>query len=42
MNINSDEIYESLNKTINSYFPISDTTWEEFKKICEIRVIKKK
>ncbi|MCT7909084.1 Crp/Fnr family transcriptional regulator [Arcobacter lacus] len=41
MKINNDEIFESLNKTMNSYFPISKTTWEEFEKICTIKTIKK-
>ncbi|WP_202904005.1 hypothetical protein [Aliarcobacter cryaerophilus] len=41
MNINSDEIFESLNKTMNSYHTISDEVWQELKNISKIRTIKK-
>ena len=41
MNINNNEIFNSLEKTMNSYSSISKKTWEEIKKICKIRNIKK-
>ena len=39
--MNEDLIFESLKNSIDSYYPISQTTWEEFKQICVIREIKK-
>ncbi|MBU0923329.1 Crp/Fnr family transcriptional regulator [bacterium] len=39
--MNENEILNKLQQTINSYYPISDTTWNEFKNICTIREIKK-
>ena len=41
MNINSDEIFDSLHKTMNSYHPISDEVCQELKNISKIRTIKK-
>lgn len=35
------EIFASLKKTLDSYYPISDTTWKEFQNICIIKEIKK-
>lgn len=34
-------IMNSLKETMNSYYPLSDNTWEELKKICTIKKIKK-
>jgi CRP-like cAMP-binding protein len=39
--MNENEIFEKLKQTLNSYYPINDTTWNEFKKICTIKEIKK-
>lgn len=39
--MNNDLIFDSLKKTLDSYFTISDKTWHDFKKICTIREIKK-
>ena len=39
--MNNELIFNSLKTTLNSYFPITQKTWEEFKKICTIREIKK-
>jgi CRP-like cAMP-binding protein len=41
MNINKEEIYNLLKVTMDSYYTLSDKTWEEFKKICTIQVLKK-
>ncbi len=41
MNLNKIQILESLKKTLDSYYPISELTWNEFKKISTIREIKK-
>jgi len=39
--MNENEIFEKLKQTLNSYYPINDTTWNEFKKICTIKEVKK-
>ncbi|QKF59342.1 Crp/Fnr family transcriptional regulator [Aliarcobacter lanthieri] len=41
MNITDNEIFNSLRDTLSSYYPISNESWEEFKKICKIKYIKK-
>lgn len=39
--MNKDLIFQSLKDTMDSYYPISQTTWNELKKICSIKEIKK-
>jgi len=39
--MNEDLIFESLKQTMDSYYPISKETWQEFKEICTIKEIKK-
>lgn len=41
MTLENKKIFESLKKTIDSYYPISKETWQEFEKICTIKTIKK-
>ncbi|RXK14518.1 cyclic nucleotide-binding protein [Halarcobacter mediterraneus] len=41
MNTSTEEIFNSLKKTLDSYYPISEKTWEDFKNICIIKEIKK-
>ena len=39
--MNKDLILESLKNSMDSYYPITETTWSKFKEICSIREIKK-
>lgn len=41
MNTDAKQIFDLLKKTFDSYYPLSQKTWEELKKICTIRQIKK-
>ncbi|QDF28791.1 Crp/Fnr family transcriptional regulator [Halarcobacter anaerophilus] len=41
MNTNLEQIFNLLKKTLDSYYPISDNTWNEFKNICTVRELKK-
>lgn len=41
MNIDKNEIFDSLKNTLDSYTKISETTWNDFKNICTIKEIKK-
>lgn len=35
------KIFENLKQTLDQYFPITETTWNNFQKICTIKKIKK-
>lgn len=39
--MNEDIIYKNFKQTLDSYYPISDTTWKELKNITTIKKIKK-
>lgn len=39
--MNEDKIFNNLKQTMNSYFLLSESTWNELKKICTIKEIKK-
>lgn len=39
--MNENEIFDKLKQTLNSYYLINPITWDEFKKICTIKEIKK-
>jgi CRP-like cAMP-binding protein len=41
MNITPEQIFDLLKTTLDSYYPISNETWEDFKNICTIKEIKK-
>jgi CRP-like cAMP-binding protein len=41
MDTSTEQIFNSLKKTLDSYYPLSDKTWEDFKNICTIKEIKK-
>lgn len=41
MKIDKEKIYSLLKVTIDSYYPLSNKSWEEFQKICTIQVFKK-
>lgn len=39
--MNEEKIFNSLKQTMNSYFSLSEKTWNELKQICTIKKIKK-
>ncbi|RXJ79399.1 Crp/Fnr family transcriptional regulator [Arcobacter sp. F2176] len=41
MNTSTEEIFNSLKKTLDSYYPLSEKTWKDFRNICTIKEIKK-
>lgn len=41
MNTDENKILKALKTTLDSYYPISEQTWKEFRKICTIIEIKK-
>lgn len=41
MKIDKNDVFKALKNTLDSYYSITDQTWKEFKKICEIKQINK-
>jgi len=41
MKIEKEKIFNLLKTTVDSYYKISDATWNDFLKICSIRILKK-